>query len=363
MKVSVVLPIYNAAPFLKECLDSIISQTLTDIEIICENDGSTDNSLDILNEYASKDSRIKVFSHPNAGYGYSMNDGFSRASGEYVGIVEPDDAIKPTMLEKLYNKAKEYDLDWIRGDIYLYYSHEQEESKRLVRESITWDNAYDRVLNPQNSFLPYKSGMRTWSGIYKLDFLKVHGINHNETPGGSYQDVGFYLKTLYYATKVYFLKEAFYMWRQDNPASSIHLNSKKLVEKSLTEWHLNYDYLNEHSELGKIARASYHYRKFYSYRWTLGLAEGIDKKTVVTAIKEEFSSAINNNEIDRRFYSDDEWMNFLKFLYENKINVKQLDESFKTNTVLSKIGKLPMYVKTHGILKTIKVCIKQISGK
>lgn len=327
MKVSVIVPVFNTESFLAECLDSIISQTLTDIEIIIEDGGSTDKSLEIANEYAKKDSRIKIFSYPNTGYGYSMNHGFACALGEYVGIVEADDTIKPAMLEKLYKKAKELDLDWIRADIYLYYSYEEDDNKRLKRQAIIWDNGYDKILNPQNDILPYRSGLRTWAGIYKLDFLKAHGISHNETPGGSYQDVGFYLKTLYYAKKVFFVKEAFYMWRQDNPASSIHLNAAKLVEKSLTEWNLNYNYLNEHPELGKMARASYNYRKFYSYRWTREMSDNdeVQKKIVEKAIKKEFSKAIKDGEIDRSFYFDDEWYQFLQFLKNCGVDTKKLE--------------------------------------
>ena len=81
-KVSVVIPIYNAEKYLRQCLDSIISQTLCEIEIICVNDGSTDGSLTIIEEYAAKDDRIKVISKPNAGYGHSMNMGLDAATGE-----------------------------------------------------------------------------------------------------------------------------------------------------------------------------------------------------------------------------------------------------------------------------------------
>ena len=101
-KISVIVPVYNAEKYLRQCLDSIVSQTLRDIEIICVNDGSTDASLSILEEYAAKDSRIVVISKPNAGYGHSMNMGLDKATGEYMGIVDADDYILPTMYETLY---------------------------------------------------------------------------------------------------------------------------------------------------------------------------------------------------------------------------------------------------------------------
>ena len=92
-KVSVIIPVYNVEKYLRQCLDSVINQTLKDIEIICVDDGSTDNCPNILDEYAAKDARIKIIHKKNEGYGKAMNVGISHASGEYIGIVEPDDYI------------------------------------------------------------------------------------------------------------------------------------------------------------------------------------------------------------------------------------------------------------------------------
>ena len=114
-KVSVIVPTYNVEPYLRECMDSIIGQTLKELEIICVNDGSTDGSLAILKEYAEKDSRVVLIDKQNAGYGCAMNDGLDRATGEYIGIVEPDDFVDSHMYEDLYRIAKEKDLDVIKG--------------------------------------------------------------------------------------------------------------------------------------------------------------------------------------------------------------------------------------------------------
>lgn len=119
-KISVVVPVYNVEKYLKECIDSIINQTLEDIEIICVNDGSTDSSLEILNDYAKKDSRIIVINKSNSGYGHTMNMGLNAATGEYVGIIESDDFADKNMFEDLYKLAKEYDADIVKGDWYNY---------------------------------------------------------------------------------------------------------------------------------------------------------------------------------------------------------------------------------------------------
>ena len=107
VKVSVILPVYNASDYLHQCMDSIVGQTLKDIEIICVDDGSTDNSLDILKEYEQKDKRVKVIQQKNAGAGAARNNGLSIATGEYLSFLDSDDFFEPDMLEKAYEKAKE----------------------------------------------------------------------------------------------------------------------------------------------------------------------------------------------------------------------------------------------------------------
>ena len=115
-KISVVIPIYNVDKYLKECLDSVVNQTLKDIEIICVNDGSTDGSLKILEEYAQKDNRIIVINQENQGQGVARNKGIDVASGEYIAFVDPDDFIDLNTFEIVYNKFKETNVDIVQFD-------------------------------------------------------------------------------------------------------------------------------------------------------------------------------------------------------------------------------------------------------
>ena len=107
VKVSVIIAVYNARDYLKRCLDSLLGQTLEDIEIICVNDGSTDGSSVILDEYSSKDNRIKIITQSNAGPSAARNNGLFIAQGEYIGFVDSDDFVEKDFYEKLYNAAKE----------------------------------------------------------------------------------------------------------------------------------------------------------------------------------------------------------------------------------------------------------------
>ena len=107
IKISIVVPCYNVEKYVAQCLESICAQTLREIEIICVNDGSTDSTLTILQDFQKNDGRIRIIDKTNAGYGHSMNMGMANASGKYIGIVESDDFIEPDMFEKLDLSSKQ----------------------------------------------------------------------------------------------------------------------------------------------------------------------------------------------------------------------------------------------------------------
>lgn len=111
IKVSVIMPIYNASNYLKPALDSVLEQTLSDLEIICIDDGSTDHSLEILKEYQERDERVRIVTETNAGPALARNNGIRRARGEYLAFIDADDFLEPTFLEVLYSLAKERELD------------------------------------------------------------------------------------------------------------------------------------------------------------------------------------------------------------------------------------------------------------
>lgn len=112
-KVSVIIPVYNAEKYLRQCLDSVCSQTLKELEIICVDDGSTDQSLDILREYEANDSRLKVVVQANGGAGAARNNGLRAASGECLSFLDSDDFFEPDMLECSYNELKKYQADFV----------------------------------------------------------------------------------------------------------------------------------------------------------------------------------------------------------------------------------------------------------
>ena len=241
-KVSIIVPVCNVEQYLSTCLDSILAQTLEDIEVICVDDGSSDQSPAILDDYTKRDSRMRVIHKDNRGYGHSMNVGIDAASGEYIGIVESDDCILPNMYETLYSTAKNNDLDFVKSDVIFWW-----ETIRYTCEYHKEDlnPYYGRVLDSSNRKLFFQFFMNTWTGIYKRSFLNENSIRHNETPGAAYQDNGFWIQTLSFCERAMWLKDAFYLYRQDNPLASIKsksnvltmVNEYNFVSKILTEKH------------------------------------------------------------------------------------------------------------------------------
>lgn len=222
-KVSIIMPSLNVAPYIQEAVDSVVCQTLSDIEIICVDAGSTDGTWEILERYAVADNRIKLFRSEKKSYGYQMNLGIREASGEYIGIVETDDYILPEMYEELYTYAVEHDADFVKSDFDIFTT--RSDGKRLFLYS-SLHMAYDTLFTWQD----YANSNKLvdtfiWNGIYKKDFLQDNQIGFQETPGAAYQDVGFRYQVALSVKRGFFLNRSFYRYRRDNAGSSMY-NSK-----------------------------------------------------------------------------------------------------------------------------------------
>lgn len=295
IKVSAVVPIFNVEDYIGNCLDSIINQSLKEIEVICVNDGSTDSSLDILKEYAAKDNRIKIINKDNAGYGHTMNIGMDMASGEYFAIVESDDFILPKMFETLYDVAKENDLDFVKSDFYRFYG---EDNKNIIKEYQKLDSSneyYNKVFSTHDNHDTYKLLMNTWTGLYGIDFLRKNNIRHSETPGASYQDNGFWFKTFFYGKRVMFIPEPFYMYRRDNPNSSIR-NETKIYAMD-TEYDLIDDFLDTRGEKKDFLDA-YVYAKYHNFNFTMNRIGLEFKKEFLLSTSKYFNEMKKHNELD-----------------------------------------------------------------
>lgn len=220
-KISVLMPIYNSDHYLRQAFDSLENQTFKNFEVLCINDGSTDGSREIIQEYINDDSRFRVIDKPNSGYGASMNRGIEESCGSYIAILEPDDFFIPTALEMLVSPmdSEGNEIDLVKANYWFYWSTPKE-SKKLI--SVVPKELSNKLINPQENTELYLSLPSIWSAIYRKKFLVDNNIRFLETPGASFQDLSFTFKTWAFSRCVFLLEQPVLNYRQDNENSSVN---------------------------------------------------------------------------------------------------------------------------------------------
>jgi len=193
-KVSIIIPVYNVEKYLRECLDSVVKQTLQEIEIICVNDCSTDDSLKVLKEYTENDKRIIVIDNKeNRGAAAARNQMLEIASGEYVGFVDSDDFIDPNFYEILYTEAKKQNADLARTTCLYYYSSNLKIPNYLNKTLVCKAHAgQDLNMNDHSAVI--------WDAIYRRDYLSKNNIFFDVSQKYS-EDIIFVAKTTFYSSK------------------------------------------------------------------------------------------------------------------------------------------------------------------
>ena len=305
-KVSIIIPTYNVEEYLVECMESVVRQTLQDIEIICINDGSKDNSLKILQEYADRDARIIIIDKENEGYGKVMNDGLDRATGEYIGIVEPDDFVPLNMYEDLYNIAASEELDFVKADFYRFKRDAENGNMDLVYYHLSENEEdYNTVFNPSQNPRTLLYVMNTWSGIYRREFIEKYHIRHNTTPGASFQDNGFFWQTFIYGQRAMIIDKPYYMNRRDNPNSSVHNPDKVYCINK--EYDFIREILMEDKKLWARFKYMYWVKKLSNYLATITRIGDEYKREYINHISKEFCRAEALGELKRELFTDTQW--------------------------------------------------------
>lgn len=300
-KVSIIVPAYNVEPYLVECMESITRQTLQDIEIICINDGSTDGTLKILKKYAEKDSRIVLIDKENGGYGIGMNIGLSVATGEYIGIVEPDDFVPVNMFGDLYEIAKANDLDFVKADFYRFERASNGDMFLTYNHLDRKNQYYNKVFDPSHTPEAIRFIMNTWSGIYRKSFLDEYNIRHNETPGASFQDNGFWFQTFAFAKRGMVIDKPYYMNRRDNPNSSVK-NVQKIYCINAEYDHIR-DVLMQYPETWERFKTYYTLKRFHNSVATLRRISNEFKKDYVERFSKEMKRAKQTGEMDEELFT------------------------------------------------------------
>lgn len=222
--VSIIVPVYNAEKYLVKCLDSVVNQTLKNVEIIFVDDGSTDKSSEICKSYAEQDERIIYFKKENEGLAAARQDGMERASGEYVGFVDSDDWLELNMYERMYAVAKEHDADVVFSNCYKdeskknsYYLEPGVYDRKAIEEKILPRSLAGISSNGTNSVIRWSNCLR----LYRMDLIKENNIKFGRGFRRS-QDLQLTFETALYAQKYVSINDEYlYHNRDDSNGNSL----------------------------------------------------------------------------------------------------------------------------------------------
>lgn len=238
--VSLIVPIYNVAEYLEQCLASIQSQSYTNLEIICLNDGSTDTSLALLEAYAAHDGRVIIIDKENEGYGATCNRGIAAAHGMWVGIVEPDDYLEPTMVQELVDLIQknggEDHVDIARSAYWRVFGNQKngrEGTKTQIKNAAGAAEyriacAYKGRVKPkyQPCSIDQMSQLllhhpAIWTALYRKEFLTQNNINFKEVPGAGWVDNPFLIASHCCGARLVYTDSALYNYRENGYAEAI----------------------------------------------------------------------------------------------------------------------------------------------
>ena len=260
--ISVIVPVYNSEQYLSMCLNSIITQTYNNIEIICVDDGSTDNSIKILQEYAANDHRIKIVHNKNGGVSAARNSGLDIAKGEYVLFVDSDDWIEKSTCELAVHKMEDKAVDVV---MWSYIRERGNESKKKIifDRDVIFDDKDIReklhrrmigIIGKELSHPENADALCTvWGKLYKRSILSSNEIRFYDIRKiGTYEDGLFNLLYFKYVRKAIFLNQYFYHYRRSNrfsitTAYNINLSQQweelfKIMEEYIKKNNLGKDY-------------------------------------------------------------------------------------------------------------------------
>ncbi|WP_077623698.1 glycosyltransferase family 2 protein [Sediminibacillus massiliensis] len=241
-KISIIVPIYNVAKYLSRCLDSLIGQSIEEIEIIAVNDGSTDSSLEILKDYAVKDKRIVIKTKENGGVSSARNEGIELAKGEYVGFVDPDDWIEIDMYKVLYREANNYGAEIVMCSYIREFGTHSKEKHFPLPEKVFYQNndvqtqIMRRLIGPINEEVSNPELLdawgTVWSKLYRTDIIKKNNIRFTDLHKiGSNEDSLFNMEAFHYTNSFLFINNPFYHYWRANAESETVSYRPDLLQK------------------------------------------------------------------------------------------------------------------------------------
>ena len=320
-KVTVVVPSFNVGPYIGKCLDSVLNQTLKEIEVIVVDANSTDGTREVINEYVKKDSRVTLVDDTEKSTGFAKNIAIDMAKAPYYAIVESDDYVELDMLEKLYDVAERTGVDFVKSNFSSFIGEGDKRYDFPKTVSLNPDD-YEKVLNPQEYPGCFKWVMFEWLGLYRVDFLRKNNIRHNETKGAAFQDTGFWFLTFAYAKSVYLMKDSFYHYRSDNPYASVK-DPKKTMNVCI-----EYEYILDEIEKGSLSfevlRTPYCRGFFYDNCMALKRIDDELKPEVIRKMREVLLKYYNDSVDRTQFYEKElKQLDMLLTSAENYISAEE----------------------------------------
>lgn len=355
--VTVLMPSLNVAAYIRQCVESVLAQTLRSIEVLCIDAGSTDGTLEILREYERADARVRVILSDKRSYGYQMNLGLAVARGEYIGIVETDDYADPEMFETLYRQAKRLDAQVVKSNYYIYHSRPVDKS---VYYQAYWNMPYDCLLTRNERIEAVRRIPCIWTGIYQTKMLRDNGIDFLETPGASYQDTAFTLKVWTTVDRVALNDRAFLHYRIDNEASSVKQADKAYFVNG--EFQNGYEYCVRRHGSKDGYTASLRCRQANAYNWNFGRIDDGLKRDYIMHIREEFAVARDAGELERRYFWRKEWDFVQQVLNDPEALLASRSAEELANDEDSG-PLLTLIVNACGFDRTIGLCAESAAGQ
>lgn len=269
-KISVIVPVYNVEEYLEECINSITNQTYTNLEILLIDDGSTDNSSSICDEYVKKDNRIKVIHQVNGGLGNARNTGLDNATGDYIMFSDSDDCFVPNSCEVMLKEIEEKNADYVIGN----YQNCTEDGT-LWEKPIFDIEKYKKfklsIKDYRNSFFIMNSSV--CNKIFDAQFIKRIGVRFVE--GVPAEDAIFSTYCFMKSKNVYYIPDVMYLYRQRGEATSISMScSHKYFDGINKAYKIIYENFKDNNELG-------FYRYFYAKSMTYILYKFIDSTLLI----------------------------------------------------------------------------------
>lgn len=244
VKISIIVPVYNAEKYLGQCLESLLNQTYKDIEIICVNDGSTDSSLEILKRYAQEDERVIIIDKNNEGVSFARNKALEVVRGEYLLFVDSDDWIETTTCNDALIQIQKEDADVVMWSYTREFKDKVlpkriwEEEKGILKKNEVQSKIHRRMIGiideelhtPENA----DALCTIWGKLYKTDIITENQIRFKDIREiGSYEDGLFNLEVFQYVNKAVYVNQYYYHYRKDNEVSITTLYNDKLRKQKL----------------------------------------------------------------------------------------------------------------------------------